>query len=97
MKKIFCWIAMLKLFLIFVKAALEDLINKDPLCEISEQDKTLVWKHREYCLAEFPQSLPRLVAAVKWSSRENTAIVSLGFVNIRWAFFNLTWFVNLVF
>ncbi|CAL8074635.1 unnamed protein product [Orchesella dallaii] len=54
--------------------ALEELINKDPLCEISEQDKALVWKYREYCLTEFPQSLPRLVAAVKWNSRENTAI-----------------------
>lgn len=59
----------------FQQTALEDLINKDPLCEISEQDKTLVWKYREYCLTEFPQSLPRIVAAVKWNSRENTAIV----------------------
>jgi phosphatidylinositol-4,5-bisphosphate 3-kinase len=52
-----------------------ELIQRDPLCEVSEQDKALVWKYRELCSQKYPQALPRLVAAVKWNSREQTAVV----------------------
>ncbi len=55
---------------------IENLVKRDPLCEVSEQDKHLVWQYREYCKDQFPESLPRLVASVKWSSREQTAVVS---------------------
>ncbi|XP_067658198.1 phosphatidylinositol 4,5-bisphosphate 3-kinase catalytic subunit alpha isoform-like [Haliotis asinina] len=51
---------------------LEDIISKDPLSDLSEQDKELLWKRRELCLA-MPHSLPKLLSSVKWNDRENVA------------------------
>ncbi|XP_046333765.2 phosphatidylinositol 4,5-bisphosphate 3-kinase catalytic subunit alpha isoform-like [Haliotis rufescens] len=51
---------------------LEDIISKDPLSDLSEQDKDLLWNRRELCL-KLPQSLPKLLCSVKWNNRENVA------------------------
>jgi len=61
---------------ILLQSDIEILVSRDPLCEVSEQDKQLVWQYRNYCRDQVPESLPRLVASVKWSSREQTAVVS---------------------
>lgn len=53
-------------------SALEEIISKDPLSDISEQEKELLWRMREHCVTQ-PHSLPKLLAAVKWSDRENVA------------------------
>ncbi|KAH9490074.1 Phosphatidylinositol 4,5-bisphosphate 3-kinase catalytic subunit alpha isoform [Bulinus truncatus] len=53
---------------------LEEIVEKDPLSDISEQDKILLWKLRENCLSR-PKALPKLLSAVKWSDRENVALL----------------------
>lgn len=63
------------------KAALEEIISKDPLSDISEQEKELLWKMREQCL-EVPCSLPKLLSAIKWSDRESAA--QLYQLLVRW-------------
>ncbi|KAK3090339.1 hypothetical protein FSP39_011033 [Pinctada imbricata] len=50
----------------------EDIMKRDPLSEISEQEKEILWKRREYCL-KHAHSLPKLLQAVKWNDRENVA------------------------
>lgn len=44
--------------------------RRDPLAEISEQEKALLWKLRRHCL-KMPDILPRLLDAVKWNSRDD--------------------------
>ncbi|GFS05073.1 phosphatidylinositol-4,5-bisphosphate 3-kinase catalytic subunit alpha isoform [Elysia marginata] len=53
-------------------AMLEEITEKDPLSDISEQDKLLLWKLREQCFSR-PKALPKLISAVKWNDRENVA------------------------
>ncbi|KAI8795508.1 phosphatidylinositol 4 5-bisphosphate 3-kinase catalytic subunit alpha isoform-like isoform X2 [Biomphalaria glabrata] len=53
---------------------LDEIIEKDPLSDISEQDKALLWKLREICLTR-PKALPKLLSAVKWSDRESVALL----------------------
>ncbi|KAL4221541.1 Phosphatidylinositol 4 [Mactra antiquata] len=54
------------------ESQLMDIISRDPLSEISEQEKELLWKRRDYCLHQ-PNSLPKLLSAIKWNDRENVA------------------------
>ncbi|XP_040576946.1 phosphatidylinositol 4,5-bisphosphate 3-kinase catalytic subunit alpha isoform [Lepeophtheirus salmonis] len=49
-----------------------DISKRDPLAEISEQEKEALWKLRLYC-REIPDILPRLLDAVKWNSRDDVA------------------------
>ncbi|XP_013776261.1 phosphatidylinositol 4,5-bisphosphate 3-kinase catalytic subunit alpha isoform-like [Limulus polyphemus] len=51
---------------------LKDVILRDPLSEISEQEKELLWKLRNHC-ATVPDSLPKLLDAVKWNSRDEVS------------------------
>ncbi|KAK7093438.1 phosphatidylinositol 4,5-bisphosphate 3-kinase catalytic subunit alpha isoform-like [Littorina saxatilis] len=53
-------------------AALQEIVSKDPLSDMSEQEKELLWIMREECL-KMPLSLPKLLQAIKWSDRENVA------------------------
>ncbi|XP_064642424.1 phosphatidylinositol 4,5-bisphosphate 3-kinase catalytic subunit alpha isoform-like isoform X2 [Lineus longissimus] len=48
------------------------IIARDPLSEMSEQEKELLWKWREVCQTK-PDSLPKLLKAVKWNQREDVA------------------------
>lgn len=50
------------------KEQVHEIIKRDPLSEISEQDKLLLWKLRYYC-STVPDSLPKLLDALKWNSR----------------------------
>ncbi|XP_045163414.2 phosphatidylinositol 4,5-bisphosphate 3-kinase catalytic subunit alpha isoform-like [Mercenaria mercenaria] len=54
------------------ESQLMEIISRDPLYEISEQEKELLWKRRDYCLHQ-PNSLPKLLSAIKWNERENVA------------------------
>ena len=47
---------------------LENILNKDALAELSEQEKNVLWRRREDCL-NYPHSLPKLLQAVKWSNK----------------------------
>ena len=50
-------------------AMLRDIRLRDPLSEISEQEKELMWRLRHECLS-IPDILSRLLDAVKWQTRE---------------------------
>ncbi|GAB6018709.1 Phosphatidylinositol 4,5-bisphosphate 3-kinase catalytic subunit alpha isoform [Chamberlinius hualienensis] len=52
--------------------ALREIAKRDPLSEISEQEKELLWCHRRVCL-NIPDSLPRLLDSIKWNSRDEVA------------------------
>ncbi|XP_035226902.1 phosphatidylinositol 4,5-bisphosphate 3-kinase catalytic subunit alpha isoform-like isoform X2 [Stegodyphus dumicola] len=52
--------------------ALKEIIYRDPLSEISEQEKEFLWKMRRVCLT-IPDSLPKLLEAVKWNSRDEVS------------------------
>ncbi|KAI0224779.1 Phosphatidylinositol 4,5-bisphosphate 3-kinase catalytic subunit alpha [Lamellibrachia satsuma] len=49
-----------------------EIIRRDALADLSVQDKELLWKLRRQCL-RIPDSLPKLLAAVKWNSRDVVA------------------------
>jgi len=53
-------------------AMLRDIEKRDPLSEISEQEKELLWRLRHRCL-DTPNILPRLLDAVKWHSRDEVS------------------------
>ncbi|XP_061618955.1 phosphatidylinositol 4,5-bisphosphate 3-kinase catalytic subunit alpha isoform isoform X5 [Phyllopteryx taeniolatus] len=51
---------------------LRSLCSKDPLYELSEQEKDFLWRHRHYCV-NIPESLPKLLLSVKWNSRDEVS------------------------
>ncbi|XP_063057894.1 phosphatidylinositol 4,5-bisphosphate 3-kinase catalytic subunit alpha isoform isoform X1 [Engraulis encrasicolus] len=51
---------------------LRHLCNRDPLSEITEQEKDFLWRHRQYC-TNMPEILPKIMIAVKWNSRDEVA------------------------
>jgi len=55
------------------KRTLTDIEHRDPLSEISEQEKVLLWTYRHYCMKRIPNILPRLLDAVKWQSRDEVS------------------------
>ena len=48
---------------------------KDPLSELSEQEKDMLWDMRHVCCKKVPDALPKLLDAVKWNSRDNVSQV----------------------
>ncbi|XP_030043643.1 phosphatidylinositol 4,5-bisphosphate 3-kinase catalytic subunit alpha isoform isoform X1 [Microcaecilia unicolor] len=48
---------------------LRNICNRDPLSEITEQEKDFLWRHRQYCI-NIPETLPKLLLSVKWNSRD---------------------------
>ena len=50
------------------KEMLEDIARRDPLAEISEQEKMTLWRLRNYC-KDVPDILPRFLDGVKWNAR----------------------------
>ena len=55
--------------------SLMEIQAKDPLSELSEQEKDLLWDMRHVCCKKVPDALPKLLDAVKWNSRDNVAQV----------------------
>ena len=51
---------------------LHRIVEMDSLCELDEQEQEMVWKYRDY-LSNIPNSLPKVLRSVKWSSREAVA------------------------
>ncbi|KAG7254334.1 hypothetical protein CRUP_006970, partial [Coryphaenoides rupestris] len=58
---------------------LRQLSNRDPLSEITEQEKDFLWRHRHYCM-NIPEILPKILLAVKWNSRDEVAQVQMRFL-----------------
>lgn len=55
--------------------ALQRLIEGDPLAQLDEQDKELIWRARNVCQQEFPQSLPKMLQSICWNNRSEVAQV----------------------
>uniref|UniRef100_A0A8C2WY78 Phosphatidylinositol-4,5-bisphosphate 3-kinase catalytic subunit alpha n=1 Tax=Cyclopterus lumpus TaxID=8103 RepID=A0A8C2WY78_CYCLU len=51
---------------------LRQVCNRDPLSEITEQEKDFLWRHRQDCV-NMPEILPKILLAVKWNSRDEIA------------------------
>ena len=51
-------------------------MERDPLSQLCENEKDLIWTLRYDCMENFPQSLPKLLLSVKWSKHEDMAQVS---------------------
>ncbi|OQV14117.1 Phosphatidylinositol [Hypsibius exemplaris] len=51
---------------------LRALAKRDPLYEPTEQEKELLWRNRYMC-RQVPEVLPKLLSAVKWSSRDEVS------------------------
>jgi len=54
--------------------SLENILGKDSLAELTEQDKNFLWTHRYDCI-KFPNSLPKLLQTVNWGHRKSVAEV----------------------
>lgn len=55
---------------------LKEIMERDPLSQLCENEKDLIWTLRHDCRWNFPQSLPKLLLSVKWSKHEDMAQVS---------------------
>ncbi|KAM6932970.1 phosphatidylinositol 4,5-bisphosphate 3-kinase catalytic subunit beta isoform [Xenentodon cancila] len=52
---------------------LKEIMERDPLSQLCENEKDLIWTLRYDCCDNFPQSLPKLLLSVKWSKHEDMA------------------------
>ncbi|XP_029026989.1 phosphatidylinositol 4,5-bisphosphate 3-kinase catalytic subunit beta isoform [Betta splendens] len=52
---------------------LKEIMERDPLSQLCENEKDLIWTLRHDCRENFPQSLPKLLLSVKWSKHEDMA------------------------
>ena len=53
---------------------LENILSKDALAELTEQEKNVLWRRREDCL-NYPHSLPKLLQTVKWTNQNEVTEV----------------------
>lgn len=52
---------------------LKEIMERDPLSQLCENEKDLIWTLRYDCRENFHQSLPKLLLSVKWSKHEDMA------------------------
>ncbi|KAG2462303.1 PK3CB kinase, partial [Polypterus senegalus] len=52
---------------------LKEIMERDPLSQLCENEKDLIWKLRHDCRENFPQSLPKLLLSVKWNKHEDVS------------------------
>lgn len=50
-------------------------MERDPLCQLCENEMDLIWTLRYDCRENFPQSLPKLLLSAKWNKLEDVAQV----------------------
>ncbi|XP_076360184.1 phosphatidylinositol 4,5-bisphosphate 3-kinase catalytic subunit beta isoform-like isoform X4 [Tachypleus tridentatus] len=55
---------------------LSEICAQDPLHQMHEQDKDLLWFLRQDCLRKFPHSLPKLLRSLKWYNHHDVAEVT---------------------
>lgn len=63
--------------------ALQEIQSKDPLSELSEQEKDLLWQMRGVCCKKVPEALPKLLDAVKWNDRDHVSQVCIRLLVLR--------------
>uniref|UniRef100_A0A8C8VG57 Phosphatidylinositol 4,5-bisphosphate 3-kinase catalytic subunit beta isoform n=1 Tax=Pelusios castaneus TaxID=367368 RepID=A0A8C8VG57_9SAUR len=52
---------------------LKEIMERDPLTQLCENEIDLIWTLRYDCRENFPQSLPKLLLSVKWNKLEDVA------------------------
>ncbi|XP_028817730.1 phosphatidylinositol 4,5-bisphosphate 3-kinase catalytic subunit beta isoform isoform X2 [Denticeps clupeoides] len=52
---------------------LKEIMDREPLSQLCENEKDLIWTLRYDCRENFPQSLPKLLLSVKWNKHEDMA------------------------
>ncbi|XP_071945072.1 phosphatidylinositol 4,5-bisphosphate 3-kinase catalytic subunit beta isoform-like [Antedon mediterranea] len=52
---------------------LKQVVERDPLEPLTEQESRQVWMSRQDCRDHIPHSLPRLIKCVRWNSRSDVA------------------------
>ncbi|XP_029206897.2 phosphatidylinositol 4,5-bisphosphate 3-kinase catalytic subunit beta isoform-like [Acropora millepora] len=56
---------------------LKQIVNREPLAPIFEQEKDLVWERRIDVREHFPHALAKLLCCVKWNSRQDVAMMQI--------------------
>ncbi|XP_078374563.1 phosphatidylinositol 4,5-bisphosphate 3-kinase catalytic subunit beta isoform-like isoform X2 [Oculina patagonica] len=56
---------------------LREIVDREPLAPIFEQEKELVWERRIDCREHFPHALAKLLCCVKWNSKEDVASMQI--------------------
>lgn len=49
--------------------------ERDPLHELHEQERKIIWGLRYDCLAHFPQLLPKLLDCVEWNDHREVSVL----------------------
>lgn len=57
-------------------AVLKEILDRDPLSQLCENEMDLIWTLRQDCRENFPQSLPKLLLSIKWNKLEDVAQVT---------------------
>uniref|UniRef100_A0A8D2L4A8 phosphatidylinositol-4,5-bisphosphate 3-kinase n=1 Tax=Varanus komodoensis TaxID=61221 RepID=A0A8D2L4A8_VARKO len=52
---------------------LKEIMERDPLSQLCENEMDLIWTLRYDCRENFPQSLPKLLLSIKWNKLEDVA------------------------
>ncbi|XP_030790480.1 phosphatidylinositol 4,5-bisphosphate 3-kinase catalytic subunit beta isoform isoform X2 [Rhinopithecus roxellana] len=52
---------------------LKEILDRDPLSQLCENEMDLIWTLRQDCREIFPQSLPKLLLSIKWNKLEDVA------------------------
>ncbi|XP_059078692.1 phosphatidylinositol 4,5-bisphosphate 3-kinase catalytic subunit beta isoform-like isoform X2 [Tigriopus californicus] len=60
----------------FYTQELGNISNRDPLHDMTEQEKDLIWKLREYCLSQIPNLLPRVIDCVDYTNQAQVRILN---------------------
>lgn len=53
--------------------ALKAMVDRDPLHQLHEQEKELIWTQRYDCREHFPHALPKLLSCVHWNNYADVA------------------------
>ena len=61
----------------FFTEELKQIADRDPLHDLTMQEKDLIWKIREYCLTGLPDLLPRIVDCVDYTNQGRNSIALL--------------------
>ena len=56
--------------------SIQEIQSKDPLSELSEQEKDHLWQMRHVCCKKVPDALPKILDAVKWNNKDEVSQVS---------------------
>uniref|UniRef100_A0A673HQD1 phosphatidylinositol-4,5-bisphosphate 3-kinase n=1 Tax=Sinocyclocheilus rhinocerous TaxID=307959 RepID=A0A673HQD1_9TELE len=64
---------------------LKEIMERDPLSQLCENEKDLIWTLRYDCRENFPQSLPKLLLSVKWTFQNSLCCAPSRSVSVHFA------------